>query len=103
MKSKYSKARDVEAEANAFALCILIPGDMLKDEVDKIGGLDLTSDADFKMLCDKFQVSQTAMMVRMSMMNLCSQSKINTLDYDALVMQLRSLDLSSENSSEQKK
>lgn len=58
---------DLEREANYFALAILMPRDMFIRELNKTT-LDLVSDKPIKELADKFQVSTTAVMVRMSML-----------------------------------
>jgi len=64
------KDEDVEKEANYFALCLLMPRDMIMADLAK--GVDLSSDKDMKRLCEKYQVSATALAVRISLLKLKS-------------------------------
>lgn len=57
----------MEQEADVFAVCLLIPGNMLKEELDK-KPLDLVDDTRFKELCKLFDVSYTTMMFRLSIL-----------------------------------
>ena len=57
---------DVEKEANIFALCILMPREMIIEDLRK--GLDLGSDDDLKMLCEKYGVTSTALTARISLL-----------------------------------
>lgn len=58
---------DLEREANYFALALLMPREVFIRELNNTT-LDLVSDKPIKELADKFQVSTTAIMVRMSML-----------------------------------
>lgn len=54
-----------DAEANAFAFELLMPEDLLRDEVAKIGGIDCEDEKKMKRLADKFRVSVPAMILRL--------------------------------------
>jgi len=56
--------RYMEDEANYFALCLLMPEKILREEVKKVN-FDLTSDDAIKYLARTFEVSITAMAVRL--------------------------------------
>lgn len=102
MKSKRSKAKGLEAEANAFALCLLIPSGLLKREIDKLGGLDMGSDDDMISLCKTFGVTTTAMAVRMNMLNVFGKSYQTKRDKEVLRDQLVALTPIDQTVSEQK-
>ena len=55
----------MEQEANAFASAILMPTDLLRSEIQKID-LNLMDDKAIQILATKFQVSATAMSIRIS-------------------------------------
>lgn len=57
-----------EAEANLFAMCLLMPEDLLRDELDKWKSFDLISDKDTITLAKKFQVSVPMMAFRLGML-----------------------------------
>jgi len=61
--------KNLEAEANYFAMCLLMPEHLVKQEVEKIK-LDLTSDEALKKLAKIFDVSQTAMALRLAQLKL---------------------------------
>jgi len=63
------KDRDVEKEANIFAVCLLIPADLLRKELDR-KPLDLGDDKRFKELCKLFDVTPAMMTLRMSLMKI---------------------------------
>lgn len=48
---------EYEREANYFALHLLIPTQMLHEEVRKLGGVDLTEEAQLKKLAKIFGVT----------------------------------------------
>jgi len=58
-----------EAEANYFAMCLLMPAHLVKQEVKKIT-FDLTSDEALKQLAKTFDVSQTAMALRLAQLKI---------------------------------
>lgn len=61
-----SNSTDVEdAEANYFAMCLLMPEDFVRAEVAKIGWFDIEDDRAMKTLAKKFQVSVTMMTMRL--------------------------------------
>lgn len=59
----------MEQEANVFASALLMPSNLLRKEVER-AKLDLASDDAIKKLADKFQVSTTAMAIRISSLGL---------------------------------
>lgn len=58
-----------DLEANIFAAYLLIPANLLKKELDKMGGIDLTDDTKFDKLCKKFGVTHSCMAFRFSLTN----------------------------------
>ena len=58
-----------EYEANVFAVCLLIPKDRLIEEINKMGGFDLSDEKELKKLCKLFGVSSTAMSFRLNLLN----------------------------------
>ena len=54
-------------EANVFAAYLLIPGFLLKKELEKLGGIDLTDDKKLNKLCKKFGVTHSLMAFRLSL------------------------------------
>jgi Zn-dependent peptidase ImmA (M78 family) len=61
--------QQMEQEANVFASALLMPSNLLRKEVEK-AKLDLASDDAIKKLADKFEVSTTAMAIRISSLGL---------------------------------
>lgn len=59
----------LEREANYFAMCLLMPAHLVKQEVKKLT-LDLTSDDALKHLAKVFDVSQTAMAIRLAQLKI---------------------------------
>jgi Zn-dependent peptidase ImmA (M78 family) len=59
----------LEQEANSFAASILMPENLVKTEVKKIA-FDLGNEDAIKILSKKFDVSSTAMYIRLSNLNL---------------------------------
>lgn len=68
-KIQQDRKREIEQEANYFALALLMPRDLLKAEMKKMN-FDLTSDDAIKELAKKFGVSTTALTVRISLLHL---------------------------------
>lgn len=61
--------QDVEKEANYFALMLLMPRDLLMRELLKYKGIDLSGDGnELKEICKTFDVSLTALTVRLSLL-----------------------------------
>ena len=56
-----------EDEANLFAVCLLMPEEMLINEIRAIGPLDLNSDLHIAQLCKKFGVSPQVIGFRIAM------------------------------------
>jgi len=56
---------DEEAEANAFAMELLMPEQFVRDELAKLKGFDLLNDAHVKTLADKFKVGVPVMAMRL--------------------------------------
>lgn len=58
-----------EAEANFFAMCLLVPEKLLSEEVEKMKGnnkfFDLANDRHMKYLSDKFKVPYHIITVRL--------------------------------------
>ena len=59
----------MEDEANQFALCLLMPEHLLREEVKKVVW-DYGNDDAIKSLCRTFEVSTIAMTVRLSQLKL---------------------------------
>lgn len=56
---------EMDAEANYFAMCLLMPEDLLRREVQKLQPLDFSDDRKIKKLADKFKVPQACMLIRL--------------------------------------
>jgi Zn-dependent peptidase ImmA (M78 family) len=54
-----------ESEANAFAMALLMPEEMIRKEVRKLKGIDLCDDTKIRILAKKFQVPLTLMSLRL--------------------------------------
>jgi len=61
--------KNLEDEANYFAMCLLMPEHLVKREFAKIT-LDLTSDEPLKEMAKIFDVSITAMALRLAQLKL---------------------------------
>ncbi len=59
--------RDIEKEANIFAVCLLIPRDMILKDLQK--PIDLTSDDWINMVCKKYQVTPAMVAFRLAILN----------------------------------
>ena len=59
------REEDQEAEANLFAMCLLMPRDFVIAEVRKMGGVDLLEDKQVGELAKKFGVSVALMTARL--------------------------------------
>lgn len=59
-------AETEEAEANYFAMCLLMPEDFVRRELKKFeGGFDIANDAHVKQLAKTFQVPASLMAMRL--------------------------------------
>lgn len=57
---------DEEKEANYFAMCLLMPEDLLNKEIKRMGGnFDIEDGKAIKRLADKFKVSVAVMTLRL--------------------------------------
>lgn len=56
---------EIEREANQFAMSLLMPKEMLMDEINKIGGINLVDDTQVMKLAKTFKVPITAMALRL--------------------------------------
>lgn len=54
-----------EAEANTFALAILMPAPLVRSAYRKMGGLSFVDDEPLDRLARQFGVTHTAMMIRL--------------------------------------
>ena len=54
-----------EAEANHFAMCLLMPREFVVREVQAMGGIDVGDDQAIAALARKFGVQQTVMAMRL--------------------------------------
>lgn len=53
-----------EREANQFAMCLLMPEELVRKELKRMGGIDLADPNATKDLARRFQVSETMMAMR---------------------------------------
>jgi len=54
----------MDAEANAFAMELLMPADWLRADIAKLGGMDIEDDAKLNRLAKKYRVSPQVMAFR---------------------------------------
>lgn len=66
---------DIEAEANYFAMCLLLPERMLREEIAKAGPISLVDDEQASKLAKKFGVSITMFMVRLVDLGILKKGK----------------------------
>ncbi len=64
-KPKMTAGRKMEAEANAFAMELLMPADWVRREVANLGGVDIEDDRKVAKLAKKFGVSAAVMVLRL--------------------------------------
>ena len=55
---------DIEAEANAFAMELLMPTEFLRRDLKQMGGIDLADDRQVEKLAKKYRVSVSLMAIR---------------------------------------
>lgn len=67
MTVKTQRELQMDREANYFAVCLLMPADMLKRDVATMypDGLDLVDGKEIKTLAKRYQVSVTLMTARL--------------------------------------
>lgn len=56
--------RDMEAEANAFAMELLMPEDWLRADIKEMGGVDIEDDKKVRQLARRYKVSDSIMALR---------------------------------------
>lgn len=56
---------DMEAEANAFAMELLMPEPFLRADIEKLGGVAVDDEAAVTMLAKRYRVSPTVMALRL--------------------------------------
>jgi Zn-dependent peptidase ImmA (M78 family) len=66
---KRKEDRQLEQEANLFATLLLVPGDLLKKELER-EPLNWVDDERFKRLCKMFDVSATTMAYRIALLKM---------------------------------
>ena len=54
----------MDQEANAFAMELLMPADWLRADIAKLGGIDIEDDAALAKLAKKYRVSPQVMAIR---------------------------------------
>lgn len=56
----------MDAEANEFALALLMPEHLLRADIARMGGIDLAEDGPIEKLAKRYQVPLAAMALRLS-------------------------------------
>jgi Zn-dependent peptidase ImmA (M78 family) len=69
-----SGENNAEVEANRFAAAILMPKELVENEISKLSGLDLSDEKDMARLAAIFKVSNQAMTIRLGTLGLLDQS-----------------------------
>lgn len=67
--------KEREREAHVFALMLLMPEQLLKEELIKIK-FDLTAKGAVRSLAEKFEVSENALLTRLMLMNSGTKQKL---------------------------
>jgi Zn-dependent peptidase ImmA (M78 family) len=65
MRKRTPYERRMEAEANAFAMELLMPADWVRREAAKLGGVDIEDEKKVAKLAKKFGVSNAVMTLRL--------------------------------------
>lgn len=60
---------NIDAEANQFAMELLMPADFVKTEIAKMKNFDIEDDKALKKLADKFRVSPQIMAIRIGQLS----------------------------------
>lgn len=58
------ESRRMEAEANAFAMELLMPEEWLRRDIAEMGGVDVEDDAKVQRLAKRYKVSNSIMAIR---------------------------------------
>jgi Zn-dependent peptidase ImmA (M78 family) len=72
------KSNQIESEANLFALFLLMPADLLVKEIETTK-LDWTDNKSIQQICKKFDVSVTALTVRMNYLSKSQKKRIGLI------------------------
>ena len=67
-KPKEPEANSKEAEANYFAMHLLMPSDLLRKEIRNIKSFDMNNERHMADLAKRFQVSQAILGYRLAML-----------------------------------
>ena len=59
------RQQEMDAEANAFAFALLMPEDLVRAEVARVGGIDIENDEKLTVLAKKFRVSLQVAAIRL--------------------------------------
>lgn len=62
--------KDEEAEANYFAMCLLMPEDFVRAEIRKLRSFDLNNEKQMAELARKFQVSVAHIALRLGQLGI---------------------------------
>lgn len=60
------RRQEMDDEATAFAMELLMPTKLLREELAKIGTFDIDDELPIKTLASKFKVSQQVMLLRLT-------------------------------------
>lgn len=80
MKSDHSIE---DAEANYFAMCLLMPEDLVRAEMKRVGAIDLADDSKneaLTKLCKTFRVSASLMVLRLGQLGYFGKSAATFFD-----------------------
>lgn len=55
----------IDAQANAFAMELLMPADLLRADLEKMGGIDLENGERVEKLAKRYRVSHAVMTIRL--------------------------------------
>lgn len=64
IKARAALTDHVDAEANAFAMALLMPADWVRADIAKMGGIDLENAAGVEKLARRYKVSTAVMTIR---------------------------------------
>ena len=55
----------MDQEANQFAMALLMPAELVKKELERMGGIDIEDDKAVAKIAKRFRVSNTVMAIRL--------------------------------------
>lgn len=64
MAKRTPEKEQMEAEANYFAMCLLMPYEFMKKDLEELGEIDVCDDPKIRKLAKKYQVTEQLMMIR---------------------------------------